>query len=90
MTSNNEHAGCPDCCLYIQFSTRGTTVLREMTESWARAEKNTMNQGYLLITKSLLGVCQKVSGASLKRCQLAKIENFECQKNNCYGLKRIK
>lgn len=57
---NNEHAGCPDCCLYVQFSTRGTTVLRDMTDSWAGVEKYKMNQEYLLLTESLLGV---------KRCQ---------------------
>lgn len=72
MTNNNEHTGCPNCCLYVQFSTRGTTVLEEMIDSWAAAKRHKVNQEYLLITESLLGVCQNVSEGNLKRFQLAK------------------
>lgn len=82
MTSNNEHPGCPNQDLYVQFSTRGTKVLGELTDSWAGAEKYKMNQEYLLITnrkkkhQSLRGVCQKFSRANLNRFQLAKDEKI--------------
>lgn len=45
-----------------------------MTDSWAGAEQYKMNQRYLLIKESKERKCQKVSGASLKRLQLAKDE----------------
>lgn len=82
MTSNNEHPGCPDQVLHVQFSARGAKGLGEMTDSWAGAEKYKMNQEYLLITKrkkkhqSLRGVCQKFSRASLNRFQLAEDEKI--------------
>lgn len=88
MINNKEHPGCPDWALYIyNFPLKEPRFLGEMTDSWAGAEKYKMIQECLLITEStkrkcqsLLGVCQKVSGASLKRLQLAKDEKFECQK----------